>query len=135
LTTVPITPQIRDWSLISSRSAWGTYEHYMLKEICEQPQACAVFEGRIDTRPSSGAGRDRTGLPPIWLRPAALSLSAREQPSRRDGGRVPDEDLAKIPTEVEFASEFRYRNPIIGEGTVVIAISQSARPPTRWRFA
>jgi len=35
------------------------------------------------------------------------------------------EDLAKIPTEVEFASEFRYRNPIIEEGTVVIAISQS----------
>jgi glucosamine--fructose-6-phosphate aminotransferase (isomerizing) len=38
------------------------------------------------------------------------------------------EDLARIPTETEYASEFRYRNPIINEGTVVIAISSPAKP-------
>jgi glucosamine--fructose-6-phosphate aminotransferase (isomerizing) len=124
---VPITPEIRELEFDLEQISLGGYEHYMLKEIFEQPQSLRMcLKGRIDSR----AGQVVLG---------GISQYARELVRARriifvgQGtalhaamvGEYLMEDLAKIPTEVEFASEFRYRNPIIEEGTIVIAISQS----------
>ena len=99
----------------------------MLKEIHEQPRALRVcLQGRIDKR----EGQVRLG----GLNDHARDLARAKrivfvgQGTALHAAMVGEhlmEDLAKIPTEVEFASEFRYRNPIVEEGTVVAAISQS----------
>lgn len=124
---VPITPQIRELEFDLDQIDLGAFEHYMLKEICEQPTALRrCLKGRVDTR----AGQVVLG----GIAPFARDLvKARRiifvgQGTALNAGLVAEyimEDLAKIPTEVEFASEFRYRNPIVEDGTVVIAISQS----------
>ena len=105
----------------------GGYEHYMLKEIFEQPTALRnCLRGRVEQR----EGRIVFG---------GLSDRARDLVKARrfvltgqgtawHAGLVGDyllEDLAKVPAEATYASEFRYRNPIVEEGTVVVAISQS----------
>jgi len=78
---VPITPQIRELEFDLEQISLGTYEHYMLKEICEQPQALRLcLKGRIDTRAGQVVLGGIAQFAAIWLRPAALSLSAREQP-------------------------------------------------------
>ena len=105
----------------------GNYEHYMLKEIFEQPAAlrrclggrAEQREGRIVLGGLADHTRDLvkahryilTGQGTAWH--AALV------------GDYLMEDLAKVVTEATYASEFRYRNPIVEEGTVVVAISQS----------
>ena len=124
---VPITPQIRELEFDLEQINLGDYEHYMLKEICEQPQALRLcLKGRIDTR----AGQVVLGGIAQYQRDLvkARRIIFVGQGTAMHAAMVGEylmEDLAKIPTEVEFASEFRYRNPIIEEGTVVIAISQS----------
>jgi len=103
------------------------YEHFMLKEIFEQPRSIKdTFRGRIQTETNE-------------IRLGGL-LDVKEQlvNARRmiviacgtswHAGLVGEyliEDLARIPVEVEYASEFRYRNPMIGPEDVVLAISQS----------
>jgi glucosamine--fructose-6-phosphate aminotransferase (isomerizing) len=103
------------------------YEHYMLKEIFEQPRSIMdTFRGRIHTETSE----IRLG--------GLLDVKDRLVGARRmvviacgtswHAGLVGEyliEDLARIPVEVEYASEFRYRNPMIGPDDVVLAISQS----------
>ncbi|HWE01097.1 MAG TPA: glutamine--fructose-6-phosphate transaminase (isomerizing) [Tepidisphaeraceae bacterium] len=105
----------------------GDYEHYMLKEIFEQPAAvrrclggrAEQKEGRIVLGGLADHTRDLvrahryifTGQGTAWH--AALI------------GDYLMEDLAKVVTEATYASEFRYRNPIVEEGTVIVAISQS----------
>jgi glucosamine--fructose-6-phosphate aminotransferase (isomerizing) len=124
---VAITPQIRELEFDLDQIDLGPYEHYMLKEICEQPQALRrCLKGRIDTR----AGQVVLGGIAEHARDLvkARRIIFVGQGTALHAGLVAEyimEDLAKIPTEVEFASEFRYRNPIVEEGTVVIAISQS----------
>lgn len=105
----------------------GGYEHFMLKEIHEQPQALRnVMRGRIGS--SSGLiklggllGCEKE------LREAKRIVIVACGTSWHAGlvGEYMLEELARIPVEVEYASEFRYRNPVIEEGTIVIAISQS----------
>jgi glucosamine--fructose-6-phosphate aminotransferase (isomerizing) len=127
LDNVPITPQIRELEFDLEQISLGGYEHYMLKEIMEQPQALRLcLKGRIDTR----AGQVVLGGISQYQRELvkARRIIFVGQGTALHAAMVGEylmEDLAKIPTEVEFASEFRYRNPIIEEGTVVIAISQS----------
>ena len=99
----------------------------MLKEIMEQPESLAdTVRGRLDLE----AGEVVLG----GIRDVAKQLThARRVVLVACGtawhaalvGEYLFEDLARIPTEVDYASEFRYRNPIIDEGTIVIAISQS----------
>ena len=103
------------------------YEHFMLKEIMEQPESLAdTVRGRLDVE----AGEVILG----GIRDVAKQLThARRVVLVACGtawhaglvGEFLFEDLARVPTEVDYASEFRYRNPIIDEGTIVIAISQS----------
>jgi glucosamine--fructose-6-phosphate aminotransferase (isomerizing) len=105
----------------------GEYEHYMLKEIHEQPTAirnclrgrCDVREGRIVLGGVSQFARDLV---------KARRFVLTGQGTAWHAGLVGDylfEDIAKVPAECTYASEFRYRNPIVEEGTVLIAISQS----------
>lgn len=124
---IPITPQIRELEYTLEQIELGTYEHYMLKEIFEQPQALRLtLKGRIDAREGqvvlggiSQYARDLVKSRRIIFMGQGTALHSAMI------GEYIMEDLAKIPTEVEFASEFRYRNPIIEDGTVIVAISQS----------
>ena len=105
----------------------GGYEHFMLKEIYEQPRSIwDSMRGRIDAKNGTlrlgGINQYENKLinaKRIMIVACGTSWHA---------GLVAEyliEDLARIPVEVEYASEFRYRNPIINEDDVVIAISQS----------
>jgi glucosamine--fructose-6-phosphate aminotransferase (isomerizing) len=103
------------------------FPHHMLKEIFEQPSALQLcMGGRLDTRGSKiTLGGIASHLREL-ARTRKLILTACG--TAFHAGLVGEylfEHLARIPTETEYASEFRYRNPIIEDGTVVIAISQS----------
>ena len=114
-----------DWDLEQIEKAG--YDHFMLKEIFEQPQS---LRNGLRGRLMVAEGTARLG---------GLNMSERELrqiervvilacgTSWHSGliGEYLIEELARIPVEVEYASEFRYRNPILRPGTVVLAISQS----------
>ena len=127
LDNVQVTPRLRELEVSLDEIELGDYPHYMLKEIMEQPQAVRrCLRGRLDSKDGE-----------IIL--GGLSDHARElircrrvvflgQGTALHAGMLGEylvEDLAKFPSETDFASEFRYRNPIIEEGTVVVAVSQS----------
>ncbi|MCZ6834998.1 MAG: glutamine--fructose-6-phosphate transaminase (isomerizing) [Planctomycetota bacterium] len=124
---VPITPQIRELEFGLEQIELGAFEHYMLKEISEQPNALRMcLKGRIDSREGqvvlggiADYARELVRARRIVFLGQGTALHAAMV------GEYLMEELARISTEVEFASEFRYRNPIVEEGTVVIAISQS----------
>ncbi|HEY3246227.1 MAG TPA: glutamine--fructose-6-phosphate transaminase (isomerizing) [Phycisphaerae bacterium] len=127
LDAVPVTKQtqIVEWSLDQIELAG--HEHFMEKEIFEQPTAIEnCLRGRVDLRTGnvhlggiSQCARELTRAKRIILTGCGTAWHAALV------GEYLFEDLARIPTETEYASEFRYRNPIIDDGTVVIAISQS----------
>ncbi|MEO5569336.1 MAG: glutamine--fructose-6-phosphate transaminase (isomerizing) [Bacteroidia bacterium] len=105
----------------------GGYEHFMLKEIYEQPRSIAdSMRGRIDSK----TGRLRLGglgeFENKFINAKRVIIIGCGT-SWHAGlvGEYLIEDLARIPVEVEYASEFRYRNPVITEDDVIIAISQS----------
>jgi len=105
----------------------GGYEHFMLKEIYEQPRSIwDSMRGRIDAK---GRALRLGGLGDYENKfiNAKRVIIVGCGTSWHAGlvGEYLIEDLARIPVEVEYASEFRYRNPIISEEDVVIAISQS----------
>ncbi|HEY1686867.1 MAG TPA: glutamine--fructose-6-phosphate transaminase (isomerizing) [Tepidisphaeraceae bacterium] len=105
----------------------GDYPHYMLKEIFEQPTAISnCLRGRAEQR----EGRIVLGGIQQFTRQlvGARRFILTGQGTAWHAGLVGDylmEDLAKVVTETTYASEFRYRNPLVEEGTVVVAISQS----------
>ena len=122
-----VTPVISQLETRLEQYELGDYEHYMLKEIFEQPDALRnAFRGRLDKR----EGRVVLGgLTPVHK---ALTQARRfvltGQGTAYHAALVGDylfEDLAKVVTEATYASEFRYRNPLIEENTVAVAISQS----------
>ena len=124
---VPVSKEINqiEWSL--EEIAKGGFEHFMLKEIFEQPDVIRTcMGGRLDMRDMQIQLGGVQGFERELVKARKVILTACG--TAWHAGLVGEylfEDLAKIPTEVEYASEFRYRNPIIDEGTIVIAISQS----------
>lgn len=124
---LPKTPHILALQLSLDQIEKGGYDHFMLKEIYEQPKAIQdTYRGRL--RPEDGlikmagidAHLDR------FLKANRIVIVACG--TSWHAGLVAEyifEELARIPVEVEYASEFRYRNPIIGPNDIVIAISQS----------
>jgi glucosamine--fructose-6-phosphate aminotransferase (isomerizing) len=102
------------------------YKHFMLKEIFEQPRVIIdTIDGLIGDKRAVLEGE-------IWLKKKEIKDIKRIiivacGTSWHAGlvGEFMFEELAKIPVEVEYASEFRYRNPIVDKNTLVIAISQS----------
>ncbi|MFE5619862.1 glutamine--fructose-6-phosphate transaminase (isomerizing) [Streptomyces sp. NPDC056470] len=113
-----------DWD--ASAAEKGGYDYFMLKEIAEQPKAVAdTLLGRID-----GDGRlrlDEVRIPDAVLREADKIVIIACGTAFHAGmiAKYAIEHWTRIPCEVELASEFRYRDPILGQRTLVIAISQS----------
>ncbi|MFJ6404139.1 glutamine--fructose-6-phosphate transaminase (isomerizing) [Streptomyces hydrogenans] len=113
-----------DWD--ASAAEKGGYDHFMLKEIAEQPKAVAdTLLGRIDAN-----GRltlDEVRIPDAVLREADKVVIIACGTAFHAGliAKYAIEHWTRIPCEVELASEFRYRDPILGQRTLVIAISQS----------
>ena len=124
---VPTTPYVHTVDMELEAIEKGGYEHFMLKEIFEQPRSIAdCLRGRL----KANEGYLRLG----GIREYANKLENAERiiivacGTSWHAGLVAEyifEEFCRIPVEVEYASEFRYRNPIIKEGDVVIAISQS----------
>jgi glucosamine--fructose-6-phosphate aminotransferase (isomerizing) len=114
-----------EWSPVMAEK--GGYKHFMLKEIHEQPQAVTnTFRGRVfpETQevilPELGlTAADLDGVQKIIVVACGTSWHAGLV------GKFLIETLARIPVEVDIASEFRYRDPILNGGTVVLGISQS----------
>jgi len=121
------TPYIQTINLELEAIEKGGFEHFMLKEIFEQPKSIAdCMRGRLN----SANGRLVLG----GIREYSQKLNNAERilivacGTSWHAGLVSEyfiEEFCRIPVEVEYASEFRYRNPIINEGDVVFAISQS----------
>jgi glucosamine--fructose-6-phosphate aminotransferase (isomerizing) len=123
----PITPYIQQLDMELAQIEKGGYDHFMLKEIFDQPASLTdCLRGRLDMENLS-----------LTLKGVEDHLSVFTQANRIvivacgtswHAGLVAEymiETLCRIPVEVEYASEFRYRNPVIGPGDVIIAISQS----------
>lgn len=122
-----VDPYIQELQMNLEQIEKGGYDHFMLKEIFEQPKAITdTYRGRL------------------LRNEAIIKMSGVEDNMKKflnanriiivacgtswHAGLVAEyifEDLARIPVEVEYASEFRYRNPVINENDIVIAISQS----------
>ena len=121
------TPYIQQLEMQLEALEKGGYEHFMLKEIYEQPRSITdCFRGRLDSvtgRVSLGGIKEfeqkMANADRIVMIACGTSWHACLV------GEYLFEDLARINVEVEYASEFRYRNPIISEKDVVIAVSQS----------
>jgi len=108
-------------------AARGHYKHFMLKEIAEQPEAIRTcISGRLLARENriQLGGIEQLSRELVKTKRVILTGCGTAWHAGLVGEYI-FEDLARIPTEVEYASEFRYRNPIVEDGTVVIAISQS----------
>jgi glucosamine--fructose-6-phosphate aminotransferase (isomerizing) len=124
---VQLTPYIEKLDLELESIEKGGFEHFMLKEIFEQPKSVLdCMRGRLNS--------EKGYLMLGGIREYANKLENAERivivacGTSWHAGLVAEyffEELCRIPVEVEYASEFRYRNPVIKEGDVVFAISQS----------
>ncbi|MBX3363861.1 MAG: glutamine--fructose-6-phosphate transaminase (isomerizing) [Phycisphaeraceae bacterium] len=124
---VEITPKVMQLELDLEQIELGTFSHFMQKEIFEQPKALRntlrgridEYEGKVVLGGLTSFAKDLVKAHRVLLTGQGTALHAAMI------GRYLMEDLGKIPATAEYASEFRYRNPIIEDGTVVIAVSQS----------
>jgi glucosamine--fructose-6-phosphate aminotransferase (isomerizing) len=118
-------PQHIDWSPVMAEK--GGYRHFMLKEIHEQPRAILdTLAGRI--LPESGEVFFETlPLPDERLRALKKVLIVACGTSWHAGlvGKFLIEGLSRLPVEVDLGSEYRYRDPVVEEGTLCVPISQS----------
>lgn len=122
-----ITPFIQKLDLELAKIEKGGFDHFMLKEIFEQPET--IFDclrGRMDAKAGQirMAGVDKN----IEQLKNANRFIIIACGTSWHAGLIAEyviEELCRIPVEVEYASEFRYRNPVIGKGDVIFAVSQS----------
>jgi len=121
------TPYIQELELQLEALEKGGYEHFMLKEIFEQPRSIMdCMRGRLNLKNSSVVlGGIKDYEEKIVNAKRLIIVACGTSWHAGIVGEYLLEELARIPVEVEYASEFRYRNPIINEGDVVICISQS----------
>ncbi len=127
LDNVTITPEVHALELQIEAIEKGGFDHFMLKEIFEQPNSIQdSFRGRMSVQRNE---IKMSGIDEHWNRwENAQRILIIACGTSWHAGLVAEylfEDFARIPVEVEYASEFRYRNPIIRPNDVVIAISQS----------
>ncbi|MBT6438853.1 MAG: glutamine--fructose-6-phosphate transaminase (isomerizing) [Flavobacteriales bacterium] len=121
------TPYVQELDLQLEELEKGGYDHFMLKEIYEQPRSINdSLRGRLDVKKGAvtlGGIKDYeqkfTNAQRLIIVACGTSWHAGLV------GEYLFEELARIPVEVEYASEFRYRNPIVNENDIVLAISQS----------
>ena len=123
----PVTKEVTELEMTLEDIELGTHEHFMLKEILEQPSAMEdCMRGRVNLAGGRVYLGGLAGIARELMRAKRLIITGCG--TAWHAGLVGEylfEDIARLPTEVEYASELRYRNPIIDEGTVLIAISQS----------
>jgi glucosamine--fructose-6-phosphate aminotransferase (isomerizing) len=121
------TPYVQELELQLEALEKGGYEHFMLKEIHEQPRSIKdCFRGRLNADEgwvSLGGIKDYEQKMIQAQRIVMVACGTSWHACLV--GEYLFEDLARINVEVEYASEFRYRNPIINENDIVIAVSQS----------
>jgi glucosamine--fructose-6-phosphate aminotransferase (isomerizing) len=121
------TPYITKLDMELAAIEKGGYDHFMLKEIFEQPQTvydCLRGRLKTDTGEIIMSGIDAN----IEMLANANRIVMVGCGTSWHSGLVAEyifEELCRIPVEVEYASEFRYRNPVVQKGDVIIAISQS----------
>ncbi len=127
IANLPLTPYIQTIDLELEAIEKGGYDHFMIKEIFEQSRSIKdCLRGRLDS--SSGRlvlGGLREYLNKLVNADRIIIIACG---TSWHAGLVAEyffEEFCRIPVEVEYASEFRYRNPVVREGDVVIAISQS----------
>ena len=112
-----------DWDADAAEK--GGYEHFMLKEMYEQPKAIAdTFSPRIK---DGQIVIEELGMNDEEIRAVSKIVIVACGSAYHAGmtGKYVLEGMARIPVEVDLASEFRYRDPILAEGTLVIVVSQS----------
>lgn len=114
-----------DWDI--SQMEKGDYKHFMLKEIFEQPTSVGnAFRGRLyDNLSTTRLGGIGMSLSELRKVKKIQIIGCGTSWHAALIGKNIIEQIARIPVEVEYASEYRYRNPIIPEDTIVIVISQS----------
>ncbi len=127
LENIPLSKEVHELALSLDEIEKGGFDHFMLKEIFEQPKALSdCLRGRVN--PKDGT-ITLGGIESVMdqLVNAKRIVIAACGTSWHSGlvGEYLFESLAKVSVEVEYASEFRYRDPLIGEGDVLIVISQS----------
>ncbi|MFP5502912.1 MAG: glutamine--fructose-6-phosphate transaminase (isomerizing) [Candidatus Sericytochromatia bacterium] len=114
-----------DWNLVAAEKAG--YEHFMLKEIHEQPNSLAnAMAGRLGEREGKMFLED-IGIVPEQLQKIKRVCVIACGTAYYAGmvGKYLIEEFARLPVEVDLASEFRYRNPVLDEETLLIAVTQS----------
>ena len=122
-----VDPYVQTLKLNIEQIEKGGYEHFMLKEIVEQPSAIKdTYRGRLNVNKGIIKMAGVEDNLEKFLNAQKITIVACG--TSWHAGLVAEyvfEDLARIPVEVEYASEFRYRNPVIHERDIVIPISQS----------
>ena len=122
-----VTPFITKLDMELAAIEKGGYDHFMLKEIYEQPstiQDCLRGRLQVEAGTITMAGVD-DNIEQIKKADRIMIVACG---TSWHAGLVAEyiiEELCRIPVEVEYASEFRYRNPIVNKGDIIIAISQS----------
>ena len=114
-----------DWDLAMVER--GGYAHFMLKEICEQPESvCNTLRGHLleDEGTARVSGLNLTDEELKQFERVIITACGTSWHSGIIGEYMLEE-MARLPVEVEYASEFRYRNPVVDPKTLVIGISQS----------
>ncbi len=127
LDAAPVDKEVEEVEFTLEQLELGGHQHFMSKEIFEQPEALRtcmrgridLHEGRVVLGGLAGVMRELVRCERVLLTGCGTAWHACLV------GEYLIEDMARIPCEVEYASEFRYRNPLILDRTVVIAISQS----------
>ena len=121
------TPEIKKLELTISQLEKGGYPHFMLKEIFEQPHTLSdSMKGRVNVDQNNIAISGFIDNKERFINAKRIIITACGT-SYHAGliAKYPIEEFAHIPVEVEYASEFRYRKPVIDSSDIVIAISQS----------
>ena len=127
LDALPVTKDVEEVEWTLDQIELGGHEYFMEKEIFEQPEALETcMRGRVDLREGAihlGGIADRA-RELVRAKRVILTACGTAWHAALIGEYLL-EDLARIPAETEYASEFRYRNPIVDDGTMVIVVSQS----------
>ncbi len=124
---IPLHKEVSTLSLSPSMAEKGGYKHFMLKEIYEQPRAISdTLRGRFNAERAEVnieefglTEKDLETIERVFIVACGTSWHAAL------AGKYMIEDIARVPVEVDIASEFRYRDPIIGPRDMLIAITQS----------
>ena len=122
-----ITPYVTTLDMELAAIEKGGYEHFMLKEIFEQPSTIYdCLRGRLDAEAGTiTMGGVEQHMEQLVNANRIMIVACGTSWHAGLAAEYIIEELCRIPVEVEYASEFRYRNPIVNKGDVIIAISQS----------